>query len=87
MESTLYIRKPVAMISGLAADAVEKHFLEARRDGAAGPVADFSIIEFSNRRYFRGGTGKKSFIGAIYLVAGNTLLDHRNSNLSRQLYD
>ncbi len=64
MESTLYIRKPVAMISGLAADTVEKHCLQARGDRTAGPAADSAIIKFSNRRNFRCGTGKKSFVGS-----------------------
>ena len=81
------IGQPGRMLLGLSVDTVEKHGLQSGGDRAAGTVANAAVIKLANRRNFGCGTGKKRFVSALHFVAGDTFLDHRNSNFRCQLYD
>ena len=61
--------QPVGVGRYLAIHHVEEQALDFLRDRAAMAGADLAIIEFTDRRYFRSGTGEEGFVGDVDVVA------------------
>src|SRR5204863_7238577 len=79
-----YPREPRLALFVLAADGVEEHLLETRRDGTAAAFADRSVVVFANRCHLGRGAGEERFIGDVDFVTGDTALEHRDAELPRE---
>ena len=81
----LNVSEPVGMRRHATVDAIEEQRLQTAGDRPAATGADLAVVEFANRRYFSGSSSEKSFICTIDLVAGDPLLDHRQTQFTGQL--
>src|SRR5690242_3412931 len=81
------VSEPGRMFLSLAAYTVEKHGLQSGGNGTALAATDGAIVKLANRRNLRCSAREKSLVSTIDLVTRDALLDYRNADLSRELYD
>ena len=59
------------MLGMFTLDSIKIQALKLLGDRAAFTAANLATIEFADRCYFSGGTGKKSFITNIHLITSD----------------
>src|SRR5271169_2322956 len=72
------------MLQTPAADAIKEQGLKLPGDRAALAAAYGAVVQFADRRDLGCGAGEEGFIGAIYLVPGDALFDHRYAQFVRE---
>src|SRR5690606_3376864 len=75
---------PLGVRRGLAGHQIEIGLLQLFGHRATATNADLTTVDFADRRDFGGSTGEERFVGDIYLVAGDALLDEIDAELARQ---
>jgi len=74
--------KPGFVFSVFAFYDIEESGLQLLCNRSCLAFADGPVVEFSNGCHFSRGAGEKSFVADVYLVAGESLLRYRNSEVA-----